>query len=321
MRKIPTSRKVVIVPGYQCNNSCVFCINSEKRDLPARGTAEVRREMSLAARRGCDYLEFAGGENAIRPDFPELVASARRLGFKQVAVATNGRMFSYPEFARRVFDSGLTSLIFSVHAHKAQLHDALTRVEGSFEQLLRGIENAKKYFRGTVATNTAVTRLNYRTLPETGRFIAGFGFYNSEFIYADPNYGSVKNDFKRLMPRLRDFAPYMRKCLDIAKEWKGGPPGLGYNWSARYVPLCYFAEYYPRQVSEAREARLFSNVQHVAPDYTSLDAIKGRRELGREKPAKCLGCALYAGCEGIWKEYLRVYGDGELKPVRAPRPS
>ena len=143
MTKNQAEKKVMIVPGYQCNNSCVFYINSEKRGFAARTTLEVKKEMAAAAGRGCDYLEFAGGENAIRADFPELVESARKFGFKKIAVATNGRMFSYPDFARRVFDSGLTMLIFSVHAHKAALHDSLTRVEGSFKQLLRGIENAK----------------------------------------------------------------------------------------------------------------------------------------------------------------------------------
>jgi len=79
-------------------------------------------------------------------------------------------------------------------------------------------------------------------------------------------------------------------------------------------------DYYPLQVSEAREALIYRNVQHVAPDYTSLDAIKGRREIGRAKPPKCRGCALYRQCEGIWREYLRVYGAAELRPVKkAPR--
>ena len=78
------------------------------------------------------------------------------------------------------------------------------------------------------------------------------------------------------------------------------------------MPLCYFREYYPRQISEAREAAVYANVQHVAPDYVNMDAIKGRKELGRSKTPKCRGCALYGRCEGIWKEYLRVYGDSEL---------
>jgi MoaA/NifB/PqqE/SkfB family radical SAM enzyme len=316
-------RKVVLVPGYQCNNRCVFCVNSGKRELKLRGTPEVKREILAAAGRGGDYLEFAGGENTIRPDFCLLVKFARKCGFKAVAVATNGRMFSYPDFAKRAIDSGLTEIIFSVHGPAAAVHDRLTGVKGSFRQLLRGIENVRKSFRGTLGTNTAVTRLNYRSLPQTGKFISGLGFYNSEFIYADPSYGGVKEDFRRLMPRISECAPYLRACLDLAAGWpmKIGVRGA-YNWAARYVPLCYFSEYYPRQISEAREGLIYANVRHVAPDYQSSDAMKGRRELGRGKTARCRGCALFSECEGIWKEYLRVYGDAELKPLKKvpPRP-
>ncbi|HBA61997.1 MAG TPA: hypothetical protein DCZ92_14515 [Elusimicrobia bacterium] len=313
-------KKVVLVPGYQCNNRCVFCINSGKRDIKPKTIFELRLEIKEAAARGCDYLEFAGGENTINPDFFRLVAFARRSGFKRVAIATNGRLFSYPAFARAAVDSGLSEIIFSIHGPDARVHDALTRVEGSFRQLLKGIENVRKIFKGIIATNTAVTRLNYRSLPATGKFIAGLGLYNAEFIFADPSYGGVHDNFKELMPRISDCAPYMRDCLDIAAPRLAGATNAlaSCNWSARYVPLCYFEGYYPLQVSEARELLIYRNVQHVAPDYVSLDYIKGRRELGRAKPPKCRGCALYAGCEGIWKEYLRVYGGGELKPVKKP---
>jgi MoaA/NifB/PqqE/SkfB family radical SAM enzyme len=254
----------------------------------------------------------------MRPDFCALVRYARASGFKKVAVATNGRMFSYPRFAAAAADSGLTSVIFSVHGHTARLHDSLTGVRGSFAQLRRGMENVRRAFKGTVGTNTAVTRLNYRRLPEIGRFIAGLGYRNSEFIFADPTYGGVKDNFAKLMPRISNCAPYMRQCLDLARDWIPGEAEgrLGFNWAARYVPLCYFREYYPLQVSEAREGLIYDNVQHVAPDYTSLDAVRGRRELGRVKPPKCAACALHSRCEGIWTEYLKVYGDAELKPVK-----
>ncbi|PIU19825.1 MAG: hypothetical protein COT18_05465, partial [Elusimicrobia bacterium CG08_land_8_20_14_0_20_59_10] len=321
MQKSVSFKKVVLVPGYQCNNRCVFCINYDKREIKPRSPFELRLEIKAAAARGCDYLEFAGGENTITPDFCGLVRYARAAGFKRVAVATNGRLFSYPGFAAAAVDSGLSEIIFSIHGPDAAVHDGLTRVKGSFRQLLKGMENIRKSFKGIIATNTAVTRLNYRCLPETGKFIAGLGLFNAEFIYADPTYGGVKKNFKELMPRISQCAPYMRACLEIAAPRLAGVknPLASCNWSARYVPLCYFSDYYPLQVSEARERLVYSNVQHVAPDYVNMDYIKGRAELARAKPPKCRGCALYGNCEGIWKEYLRIYGAGELKPVAGDR--
>jgi len=37
--------------------------------------------------------------------------------------------------------------------------------------------------------------------------------------------------------------------------------------------------------------------------------------VGRAKTKRCEGCNLYDRCEGIWKEYLKYYGDKELLPV------
>jgi len=320
MKSKVSFKKVVLVPGYQCNNHCVFCINRDKRDLPAKNTAEVLKEMKEASQRGCDYAEFAGGENAIRPDFPLLVKSAGTMGYKRVAVATNGRMFSYPGFAEKISENGLTDIIFSIHGHTPELHDRMTGVEGSFAQMLEGVRNMLRVFRGTVATNTAVTKINYRYLPEIGRFIAGhFGFTNSEFIFADPSQGGVKDSFDKLMPKISEAAPYMRKTLDLAAEKIKAEPEerkLLYNWGVRYVPVCYFQDYFPYQISEIREKIIYTNVQHITPDYINLNYIKGRQEISRVRPEKCRACRYYESCEGIWKEYVKHFGDGELTPVK-----
>jgi len=238
-----------------------------------------------------------------------------------VAVATNGRIFSYPDFAKRAADSGLTDVVFSVHGNTPGLHDSLTGVAGSFAQAMSGMENVLALFRGTkntVGTNTAVTRPNYSSLPETGAMIMHrFGIVNSEFIFADPSQGGVLHDFTGLMPKISECAPYMRKCLELGKKNFGGDivSNLLGNWAARYVPLCHFTEYYPFQISEIREQIVYSNIQHVIPGSLNLNYPKMRRELTRVKTAKCSGCALASDCEGIWKKYVEIYGDSELKPV------
>jgi len=61
-------KKTVIIVGYNCNNNCRFCIDSEKRELHNKTTQEIKQEMILAKERGTTYLEFIGGEVTIRPD-------------------------------------------------------------------------------------------------------------------------------------------------------------------------------------------------------------------------------------------------------------
>lgn len=300
--------KIVLFTGYACNNNCAFCIDADKRALPQKTTAELLRETALAARKGAYILEIIGGEATIRPDFTRVVAAAKRLGIPQVACATNGRLFADPAAARRIVRSGVDALIFSVHGPDARTHDALTRAPGSFAQLKAGLANLRALGFKKIGGNTTVVKQNMAALPAIAKFYIANRIPNVEYIFVDPNYGGAKNDFERLVPRISKAAPYMRRALAL-----GRAAGCG-EWKARYVPLCHFRDCLD-QISELNERELFLT-EHWAPDFKNTDAIGSRAAVGRRRPARCRGCLLYAACEGIWNEYLRRYGDAELKPVK-----
>ena len=94
-------KKTVIITGYQCNNRCRFCLDSEKRGLPQKTTLEIKKEMLWAKSQKSSYLEIIGGEATIRPDIINLIQFAKNLGFKTITMSTNGRMFSYLEFTEK----------------------------------------------------------------------------------------------------------------------------------------------------------------------------------------------------------------------------
>ncbi len=304
MKKI---KKTVIITGYRCNNKCVFCINAHRRHLPVKSTSEIVAEIIDARRRGATYLEFIGGEVTIRSDVLRLFACAKEAGYETISMATNGRMFAYPSFCRQIIAAGLTRIIFSIHGPRARLHDALTRQKGSFHQLLQGIRNMTALKFPDIDSNTTIVKQNYRHLPEIGRLIYDLGIRNAEFIFVDPTVGAAHADFHRMVPRLRYAAPYIRRCLDIGRVHKVD------HWAARYVPLCHFIGY-ERQVSELLEEERF-DTEHFAPDFANLSVSASRRQVGRIKPSKCRPCKKFKACEGIWKEYYRQYGDGELSPI------
>jgi len=289
-------------------------MEANKRELPVRTTSALKKEMEGARQRGASYLELIGGEMTIRPDIIELISFAKSLGFETIMMSSNGRMYSYKDFAREIFKAGLNSLVFSIHGHNAKLHDYLTQVPGSFSQLRKGVENVKEIIKGlglkkvNLGTNTTIVKQNYKYLPQIGQFIYDLGLKSAEFIFVDCNEGWAKDHFDELVPRISDAAPYIRKCLDLKK--KHSMP----HWDIRYVPLCYFQDYL-NQVSELQEVQTF-HTEHIAPDFYNPDVEKGRATIGRKKTKRCEGCKLYNRCEGIWKEYLKHYGDRELKPIR-----
>lgn len=300
-------KKTVIIIGYTCNNRCRFCIDEAKRNLRNKSTKEIKQEMIRAKERGTTYIEFIGGETTIRQDAVELISFAKELGFKTINMATNGRMLSYPEYAEKIVKAGLTDIIFSIHGHNSKIHDYLTQSKGSFKQLKKGLENMKKLGFKKIGSNTTIVKDNYKYAPKIGKFIFDQGIRNSEFIFVDPNYGAAYENFDEIVPRISEIAPYIRKCLDIGRKNKIP------HWHIRYIPLCYFQDYLD-QISELQEVATFKT-EHLAPDFENLDVENSRKEIGRVKTEKCKKCKLFNQCEGIWKEYIKHYGDKELKPI------
>ncbi len=299
-------KKTVIITGYKCNNNCSFCIDADKRNLRNKNTVEIKNEIMEAKKKGTTYLEFIGGEVTSRGDVFELVSFANNLGFETISMATNGRVFSYLDFTKKIIKAGLTDIIFSIHGHNAKIHDDLTQSPGSFDQLKQGLKNFKKCDFKKICSNTTIVKKNYRYLKQIGEFIYGSKIKNAEFIFVDPNYGGAYNNFKKIVPKISTIAPYVKKCLDLGRN-------NNFRWNIRYVPLCYFQNHLD-QISEIREIENFQT-EHLAPDFKNFDVENSRQEIGRAKTKRCKDCKLFNKCEGIWKEYLKQYGDKELKPI------
>jgi len=300
-------KKSVIIIGYQCNNNCRFCLNANKRNLFDKTTRQIMEEMTLVRQKRFTYLELIGGEPTIRPDIIDLIKFARQLKFKNIVIATNGRLFAYKEFAKKIIQAGLTDIIFSIHGHNSELHDFLTQSKGSFQQIIQGIKNVQALGLKRLGTNTIIIQQNYRYLKKIGQLILRLGFRNSEFIFVDPTYGAAHDYFFEFVPKISQAAPYIRQCLDLGK-------GKIDHWAIRYVPLCYFIGY-ENQISELQESAIF-HTQHLAPDFINLDVEKSRQKIARTKTKNCKGCKLFNKCEGVWMDYLRHYGDRELKPIK-----
>ncbi|MFW6025212.1 MAG: radical SAM protein [Candidatus Woesearchaeota archaeon] len=308
-------KKSVIFVGYDCNNNCKFCMEQDVRGEAPQTKKEVMNHMVGARKRGSTYLEMIGGEITIRSDFIELISFAKSLGFETVMIATNGRMFAYKKHAYKAIEAGLNSIVFSIHGPTPEIHDGLTRAEGSFDQLHKGLKNIKEavdhYDKDIhLGSNTTIVKQNYKHLPELGEHIKSLGITNSEFIFVDCNEGGAYNNFSDLVPRISEAAPYIKKCLDLVDVKNNRN-----NWDIRYVPLCYFKDYLD-QVSELREIKTFKTEQLGRDsNQTGYDYEEKRKNFTRIKPEKCEGCALYDYCEGIWKTYYNKFGDEELKPV------
>jgi MoaA/NifB/PqqE/SkfB family radical SAM enzyme len=302
------TRKTVIFTGYSCNNNCVFCCHSHKRNGKLeRTTDEILKDIHEARSLGSTYLEIIGGEPTIRKDFIRIVTFAKTLGFSTIMIATNGRMLSYKTYTESIIEAGINHIVFSIHGHNAEIHDLLTGAKGSFDQLLMGIENVKYSGLNHIGSNTTIVKQNYQHLPEIGNLIKSLGIQNSEFIFVDPTHGAPNEKFDELVPGYDEVALKVNNLLQFGKENSIS------HWDIRYYLLCKIDKQFFNQVSELNENKNFLT-EHRAPDFYNNDASGSRMKETRTTALPyCEDCIHKIICEGPWVEYVKHRGAEFMK--------
>jgi len=127
----------------RCNEACVHCyqIQGQKGELDTEHWERIFREL---AELGVLFLTISGGEATLRKDFLHLVEYARRLRFA-VKIFSNGLKIT-DEMAARLGELSVQEVQISLYSHRADVHDGVTRVPGSFDRVLaaaRALRRAK----------------------------------------------------------------------------------------------------------------------------------------------------------------------------------
>ncbi|NYZ78577.1 radical SAM protein [Candidatus Micrarchaeota archaeon] len=303
----PISRELNLFMGYTCNNHCWFCSEEMNKAIPDKTTAMVKEELLTAKKTGVQRITLTGGEPTIRADIFELISYASSLNFEEIFIITNGRMLFYKEFARKLAEAGLTHILFSLHAPRAEIHDSLTQVPGSFEQIVQGIKNMVEVGGVMVDNNTTITKKNYKYLPELAELLVKLGVQYYEFIFINPITVLLYSPdrFEELVPTLRQIEKYLHGALDVGIK-------KGVWCTAEAIPLCYM-QGYEKHVTELGMSPLR---MIVGPNnrYTP-DLNTARKEKAKTKAEKCKRCKYYLVCEGAFSQYTEHYGMAEFRPV------
>jgi radical SAM protein with 4Fe4S-binding SPASM domain len=121
---------------WRCNEDCVHCYLDHEGGGEL-STAEVNDVLDQLAAAGTFFLCLSGGEILLRRDLMDIVAHARSLLF-HVTLKTNGILLdrTYSESFARL---GVSAVHISLYSHRAGVHDAITRIPGSFSRSVEAI--------------------------------------------------------------------------------------------------------------------------------------------------------------------------------------
>ncbi|MDI6777692.1 MAG: radical SAM protein [Patescibacteria group bacterium] len=276
----------------QCNNNCVMCTNPPnfRREKPI-DLASIKKYLKWKIGGEEDNIKsiyLTGGEPTMQPNFLTIINYLqKKFPVSRINILSNGRRFFYEDFTKACIALGKVSFIIPVHGPDSKSHDAVTRIKGSFEQTLGGIENILSLRRPDqeIEIRLVATKFTHKNLrktldsllkkfPTIHRIVIIFLEYEGQAV---ENLKSVRLTYSDFGSDLKELMPYLRKYKNIRLY---------------HLPLCTVSEEFWPFVW---------------------------RTLGEDEVAylnKCDKCKVKEFCLGIHKKYLELFGPKEFRPVQ-----
>ncbi len=194
---------------FRCNLKCVHCMIEGTMDrlIPETmstfdGVLGVQQKENRW--RG---LILTGSEITLRKDLPALARKAKSAGFDHIRIQTHGMHLAQPSFCDRLLDAGIDEFFVSVAGNDAHSHDTITQVPRAFERMMKGMEYLDQYDHVSLLTNTVVTQLSYKLLPD---LVGALGHLQQLKQMEFWNYWPMnEDDTKGLIAAHSDVLPYL----------------------------------------------------------------------------------------------------------------
>ncbi len=294
--------RVDIKIGFQCNNLCQFCVQGDKRfKFKNRVLKEIKESLDQAKKEGSTGVVFTGGEPTIHPDILSAIKYAKDLGFKNIQIQSNGRMFAYLNFCKELIKAGANEFSPALHSSKPEIHDELTSSPGAWQQVVQGIKNLKALGQ-YILTNTVINSKNYQDLPDLAQLFVYLGVNQFQFAFVHILGTAAKNK-EWIVPKMSEVMPFVKKGLDIGKK-------AGKIVMAEAIPYCLMNGYENYIAEKIMPETKIVDAEGIIESFSDY-----RLAQGKAKREECKICKYFKICEGPWKEYPEIFCWDEFRPV------
>lgn len=272
--------RYAIILTTKCNNHCIYCHSSTNYE-DFFNYAFVKKKVLAEIPKSAVEIQLTGGEPTIVPYFLDFLSFLKQNYPKvKIKLQSNIRMFSVEAFLVRAKDY-VDQIQTTFHSNKMEIFDAITRVKGSFNQVIKALNLIKKH-KVDIYFNILILKQNYNHLRDTVLFLRkifpsklillDYPFYLNEAVR---NKSLIHVSFKQAKPFIEDA------CVD-------GYVRI-YN-----IPPCVFDE------------KILSNVaqQGFIHDDRYIYPLK-----------ECHDCTLKKFCIGYYKQNLTLFKNyDDFKP-------
>ena len=287
-----------VILGYDCNLACDYCTITPAMRERALPTEQVVREMVAARHAGYEQISFTGGEPTIRRDLIALVRHAKKLGYVDIKLQSNGLLYATAANVRTLIDAGCNDFHISIHTHDEQAYDALVRRDGAYPAMVQGLRNVVQ--SGERLTVDLIIKTDtIDRLGDAVRWLHAEGVTAVDLWFVSLSDGNRDNVAS--LPRMTDAVPAMREVFAFGRDHAMAIRSL-------HVPRCVLGDDAVHAFDPGSQ-----QVRVVTPEAT-FD-LADSKLAGHVHVAACEACAYRAICPGVRPDYLEQYGDGEISAV------
>lgn len=296
-------RMLYLKLGHLCNSKCLYCVAG----VVGQPFIDLRLLKKELEKNAADYgrVILTGGEPTMHPRFFDLLTIAYYLGYK-ITIQSNIRAFSGKKFTAKAKKFNV-KIIVCMNSSREQVFDVMADAPGAFRQTVEGIKNLTSQ-EIEVETKIIITNQNRDHLTEVVRFIKGFGIKAVMLVFPTPM-GLALENFKLINPRYGDILPSVHNAL----QW-----GIDNNMrmSTENIPGCQLDEKYHKYNSEYENQGILDGI-YLNSDKGLYNCKMERMDVQKIKVRGCTHCQHSYKCEGVYREYVRHFGETEFNPVTA----
>ncbi len=299
----------IIIEINSCPNACLFCANSGV--LRNISSDEMKRIGQYALRQALElrlmlvgHVEISGADPI---EYPKIAAFIRilkkKLGFVSVCLSTHGRLLEKRSLVEDLVEAGLDTLRIPVYGPRAEVHEAVTRRKGSFEQTMRGLDNVKECSPGMRLILTSLLfRHNIQGSLDTFKLMAR---YASEIRFGLACITDV--DFaKTFTVPWPELGRFFKDFIPLAE-------GCGKPVQIHDVPYCVIGRYHKMFINHTPPP-LTAPTYSIPEVYRSSEAYTPSYRI-KVKPPMCKNCAVASSCDGFYESYARAVDHSLLRPL------
>jgi cyclic pyranopterin phosphate synthase len=158
----------------RCNVKCFYCHHDGiiPKDYEMN-PQEIERIAKIAKKLGIYKIRLSGGEPLIRKDVVDIVEKIARIGFRDIALTTNGVLLA--EYAEDLVNAGLDRVNVSFDTLKPETYRFITKKD-YLKKARDGIKKAVAVGLNPVKVNMVVMKgINHREIWDMFQFCRGTG--------------------------------------------------------------------------------------------------------------------------------------------------